>query len=85
MLFGHVSGFALKLARTAAMTVVQAKSPARKSRPLPKKMVEKNLSSYYPIWLRMTPINHRKASPAKGTKATARETQPACSDSQPVS
>ena len=44
------------------------KSMARKSRPLPRKTVENSRSSTSPSWSRTTPMNHRKAMPAKGTR-----------------
>src|SRR4029079_8556251 len=44
------------------------KSIARNSSPLPRKNVENNRSSTGPSWSRTTPMNHRKAMPANGTR-----------------
>ena len=53
---------------------VDAKSMAMKRSPLPRKTVAKNRSSRSPIRSRMTPMNHRKAMPAKGSRLRARTT-----------
>jgi hypothetical protein len=42
--------------------------------PLLRKMVAKNRSSCGPNRSRTTPVNHRKAIPAKGNKVSTRET-----------
>src|SRR6516165_5702467 len=52
-----------------------ANSIARNSRPLPKNTVAKNRSSRLPKRSRKTPMNHRKASPANGTRFNAMATR----------
>jgi hypothetical protein len=47
---------------------------ARKRRPLPRKTVAKNWSSSSPRRSRNTPINHKNAMPANGTKLSAKAT-----------
>jgi hypothetical protein len=46
----------------------------RNKRPLPKKTVAKNWSSFSPRRSRKTPRNHRKATPANGMRFNARDT-----------
>ena len=58
------ANIAIKLAVVAAPT----NSMARKSSPLPMKTVEKSRSSTSPSCSRTTPMNHRKAIPANGTR-----------------
>src|SRR5664280_3155637 len=47
-----------------------------KSSPDPRKTVAKNLSSRSPRRLRITPMNHRNAMPAKGIRLNAKATEP---------
>jgi hypothetical protein len=48
---------------------------AKNNNPLPKNTVAKNLSSRAPRRSRSTPMNHRNAIPANGTRLTARATE----------
>ena len=63
---------------TIATRLVAVTAPwnsiARKSRPLPRKTVEKRRSSTSPSWSRTTPMNQRNAIPANGTRFRARRT-----------
>src|SRR6516165_5614224 len=52
-----------------------ANSIARNSRPLPRNTVAKNWSSRLPKRSRKTPMNHKKASPANGTRFNATATR----------
>ena len=62
-------------------TAADAKNMARKSRPLPTNTVEKNRSSCSPSRSRATPMNQRKAIPAKGARLRASDKLPALADS----
>ena len=52
-------------------TGAEANNLARKSSPLPRKTLAKNLSSYSRRRSRTTPMNQRKAMPAKGSRLSA--------------
>jgi hypothetical protein len=56
---------------TAPITAAAANSIARNNKALPKKTVAKKRSSRCPSRSRSTPINHRKATPANGTRFNA--------------
>src|SRR5579875_845920 len=63
------------------------KSIARKSSPLPRKTVAKKRSSNWPMRSRTTPMNHRNAMPANGTRLSPRIRvcfAPAASASSPL-
>src|SRR6478752_9757677 len=67
-------------------TAAEAKNMARNKSPLPKKTVAKKRSSSSPSRSRKTPMNHKNAMPAKGTKFSATATVPELVFSQaPVS
>src|SRR4029077_7318061 len=55
-------------------TAAEAKSMARNRSPLPRKTVAKKRSSSSPNRSRTTPMNHKKAMPANGTRFSARAT-----------
>src|SRR6516164_825446 len=59
---------------SAPATAAAANSIAKNNNPLPKNTVAKNLSSRSPRRSRKTPMNHRNAIPANGTRLTARAT-----------
>ena len=60
--------------RRPPITAVPTNTMPTNSRPLPRKTVAKNRSSRSPILSRMTPMNHRNAMPANGTKPSAMDT-----------
>ena len=64
-------GATTKEVMSAPASAAAANSIARNNRPLPKKTVAKNRSSCSPRRSRNTPMNHRKAIPANGTKFRA--------------
>ena len=53
------------------MAAEEAKVTARNRSPLPRKTVVKKRSSFAPMRSRSTPMNHRKAIPAKGSRLRA--------------
>jgi hypothetical protein len=55
-------------------TVADAKSMAGNKSPLPRNTVAKKRSSRSPNRSRSTPMNHKKAMPANGTRFSARAT-----------
>src|SRR6266436_9078859 len=55
-------------------TAAEANSIARNRSPLPRKTVAKKRSSSSPRRSRSTPMNHKKAMPANGTRFSARAT-----------
>src|SRR6516162_375616 len=59
---------------SAPATAAAANSIPKNSRPLPKNTVAKNLSSLAPKRSRSTPMNHRNAIPANGTRLIASAT-----------
>src|SRR5258705_4435610 len=59
---------------TPPATAAEANSIARKKSPLPRKTVAKKRSSIPPRRPRSTPMNHKKAIPANGTRFSARAT-----------
>ena len=67
----NCAGAAAKDAISAPARAAAANSIARNNRPLPRKTVAKNRSSWSPRRSRNTPMNQRKAIPANGTKFRA--------------
>src|SRR3977135_1701983 len=68
MNFSGVASYAIKRPPVAAE---EAKVIARNRRPRPRNTVAKKRSSCPPIRSRSTPMNHRKAIPAKGSRPRA--------------
>ena len=58
----------------APINAAAANRHATNSNPLPRNTVAKNLSSSSPKRFRSTPMNHRNAIPANGTRASAKRT-----------
>src|SRR5258708_19384868 len=56
---------------TEPINAAAANSIARNNKPLPKNTVAKKRSSSWPSRSRSTPMNHRKATPANGTRFNA--------------
>ena len=70
----NAAGSSLNAISMAPTTAAATNSMPRNRRPLPRNTVAKKRSSRRPSWSRMTPMNHRKAIPAKGIRLSASAT-----------